>query len=203
MMRSGACRWRCSCAAKAAASGTTRAPADLASSGIAVNALGHAHPAIVAAVTEADRHARARVQLLRHPRRSWTWPSGSSWLTGAGEAGGSSSATPAPRPTRPRSSWPGLNNSGGSHPHPRAERLRPRAHDGRPRPDRQTEAAEPFEPVPRESNTSTRPWRRSRPRSTTPWPRLFLEPVKGGGGVVDLPAGFLRRARALPNTACC
>ena len=38
---------------------------DLVSGGIAVNALGHAHPAVVEAVTAADRAARARVELLR------------------------------------------------------------------------------------------------------------------------------------------
>ncbi len=35
--------------------------------GIAVNALGHAHPAVVQAVSRADRHARARLQLLHPP----------------------------------------------------------------------------------------------------------------------------------------
>ena len=34
--------------------------------GIAVNSLGHAHPALVGAVTDAAADARARLELLRH-----------------------------------------------------------------------------------------------------------------------------------------
>ena len=48
--------------------------------GIAVNALGHAHPTLTAAVTRAARHARARLELLRHARPRSRSPSGcSSW----------------------------------------------------------------------------------------------------------------------------
>ena len=44
--------------------------------GIAVNALGHAHPAVVEAVTRADRHARATCRTSSSPSRRCAWPSG-------------------------------------------------------------------------------------------------------------------------------
>ena len=99
--------------------------------GIAVNALGHGHPALVAAVTHQlatlghvsnffatepqvePRRAAARAE--RAPRARCSSP------------------TPAPRPTRPRSSSPG------DRPHPPRRRrgLLPRPHHGRARAHRQ------------------------------------------------------------------
>ena len=43
--------------------------------GIAVNALGHAHPAVVEAVTEQLDDPRPRLQLLRQRSRRSSWPS--------------------------------------------------------------------------------------------------------------------------------
>lgn len=71
--------------------------------GIAVNALGHAHPFLVSAVT-------AQLATLGHVSNFFTHPLQIALaerileLAGAPEARRCSSATPAPRPTRPRSS---------------------------------------------------------------------------------------------------
>ena len=84
--------------------------------GIAVNALGHAHPAVVAAVSRAGRDARPRLQPVRRRAAGARWPS-CCWRSPAGRAG-CSSATPAPRRTRPRSSCPGCTGrtAGGRRP---------------------------------------------------------------------------------------
>ena len=68
--------------------------------GIAVSALGHAHPALVEAV-------RRQVGALAHASNLFVHEPGvalAERLVGllGGGAGGCSSATPAPRPTRPR-----------------------------------------------------------------------------------------------------
>ncbi len=74
--------------------------------GIAVNALGHAHPALVAAVTE-------QLSTLGHISNFFTSTPQVELaerllsLVG-GRAAASSSRTPAPRPTRRRSSSPGV-----------------------------------------------------------------------------------------------
>ena len=71
--------------------------------GIAVNALGHAHPALVEAVTDAARARSATSPTSSPARRRSSWPSGCSSLVGRRRAG-CSSPTPAPRPTRRPSS---------------------------------------------------------------------------------------------------
>ena len=70
--------------------------------GIAVNALGHAHPALVAAVTEQLTHPRPRLELLhqRAPGRAGRTAA----LARRRATAGCSSPTPAPRPTRRPSS---------------------------------------------------------------------------------------------------
>ncbi len=71
--------------------------------GIAVNALGHAHPAIVAAVTE-------QLQTLGHVSNLYINPRvvelAERLLDKFGQRAGCSSATPEPKPTRRHSSWP-------------------------------------------------------------------------------------------------
>ena len=87
--------------------------------GIAVNSLGHAHPALVGAVTEQLQTLGPRLELLRHrpaghPRRATARPSRWSSMveqrapasdqsrpTGSNGPARCSSPTPAPRPTRP------------------------------------------------------------------------------------------------------
>ena len=53
------------------------------SGGIAVNALGHAHPAVVAGGDRAGRHARPHLQLLHQPARRRTGRASCSTLVGA------------------------------------------------------------------------------------------------------------------------
>ena len=69
--------------------------------GIAVNALGHAHPAVVEAVSQAGREPTVTPATWRSTRGEWNWPSGSSPWPGA--RAGSSSAIPVRRPMRRRS----------------------------------------------------------------------------------------------------
>jgi acetylornithine/succinyldiaminopimelate/putrescine aminotransferase len=72
--------------------------------GIAVNALGHAHPAVIAAVSE-------QIATLGHVSNLFVAEPpvalAELLLALAGRPGGCCSATPAPRRTRPRSSYPG------------------------------------------------------------------------------------------------
>lgn len=69
--------------------------------GIAVNALGHAHPRLVQALT--DQPASSGIPATATPMsRSCVWPKCLSMLP---SPTGSSSVTPAPRPMRQRSSW--------------------------------------------------------------------------------------------------
>ena len=72
--------------------------------GIAVNALGHAHPAVVAAVSAQAARARARLQLLHHRPPQVELAERLLEVAGAPPARRSSSPTPAPRRSRPRSS---------------------------------------------------------------------------------------------------
>jgi hypothetical protein len=75
--------------------------------GIAVSALGHAHPALTAAVTwqvNAIAHS-SNLFLLNGSSCSWA-------LVPGRPTPGFSSPTPAPRPTRRRSNWSGATGNG-------------------------------------------------------------------------------------------
>ena len=75
-------------------------------SGLAVNALGHAHPTVLSAIT-ASSPPSATSRTSSPPRPRSPWPSGWSAITRSPTTPGSSSPTPAPRPTRRRSRSPG------------------------------------------------------------------------------------------------
>ena len=72
--------------------------------GIAVNALGHAHPALVKAVSEQVATLGARLQLLRHDAAGAAGRAAAGAARRRATTAGSSSPTRAPRPTRRRSS---------------------------------------------------------------------------------------------------
>ena len=95
--------------------------------GIAVNALGHAHPVFVDAVSQQAATLAHVSQLLRLPARRSSSPSGCCASPAPAIAVACSSATRAPRRSRRRSSWPG---SPGAHAHPRAGGRLPRPHHG-------------------------------------------------------------------------
>ena len=111
-----------------------------------------------------------------------------------GGAAGRSSATRAPRRSRPRSSWRGCT---GPTAHPGARGLVPRPHDGLALADRQGGACAsrscPLLPGVEHIALDHR-GARARPWTTTSR-RSFVEPIKGEAGVVDLPAGYLEAAR--------
>ena len=98
-------RW-CSTTATAAGSGTSTAGAtSTCVGGIAVNALGHDHPALVAAISKQAGRGDPRLEPVHLARRRSPSPSGSSARRTPPRARRSSSPTPAPRPSRPPSSW--------------------------------------------------------------------------------------------------
>ncbi len=68
--------------------------------GIAVNVLGHRHPAVIEAVTPPARHARPHLQPLRHRARRSRCAEALVGHLGGDDRRGCSCATPAPRPTR-------------------------------------------------------------------------------------------------------
>ena len=139
--------------------------------GIAVNSLGHAHPAFVEAIANAGGHARARLELLRDaaaararlaaqaPRRhGGLGPRLLRQLRRRGERGRVQARPPARRAT-----------DGGRAPaDPRPDRRVPRPHDGHARPDRQAvhAGAVPADGRPASSSSTPRS-RRSKRRSTT------------------------------------
>ena len=98
----------CSSAARAATSGTPTAPAtSTCSAGIAVNALGHAHPPWSRPSPAQLADARPRLQLLRHPGPGRARRAAAGASLGAADGSRCSSPTPAPRRTRRRSRSPG------------------------------------------------------------------------------------------------
>ena len=101
--------------------------------GIAVNALGHGHPALVAAVTDAAADPRPRLQLLRQPSRRSSSPRGCSALLGRRPGQG------LLHQLRHRGQRGGVQAHPAHRPHPRRRRRGrlPRPHHGRARADLQ------------------------------------------------------------------
>ena len=99
-----------SCGARAATCSTPRGGGYLDFiSGLAVTSLGHAHPAVAAAVAAQARTSVPRLEPLRQRARPPRWPPPSTgWSAGATgrRAARSSSPTRGPRPTSAPSSWP-------------------------------------------------------------------------------------------------
>ena len=159
-------RW---CAARAPWSGTptARSYVDLLA-GIAVNALGHAHPAVVAAVTRQIATLGHVLQPVRSPSRRWPL---AERLLAAGRPApaGCSSPTPAPRPTRRRSS--SSRRTGRTHV-VAAEGGVPRPHHGRAGADRPAGQGRPVPAAARRRHArALRRRRRARPPRSPTRPR--------------------------------
>ena len=166
-------------------------------SGIAVNSLGHAHPAMVAAVTE-------QIGTLAHVSNYFATPPQLELaerlkrLTGAGDAGRVYFCNSGAEANEAAFKLARLNRSDGSrrsilalHDSFHGRTMGALALTGKPN------MREPFEPVPGgvDHIDSTIDALEAAIDDTVA--ALFLEPVKGEAGVLDLPAGFLRRAREL------
>ena len=125
--------------------------------GIAVNALGHAHPALVERRHRAARHPRPRLQLLRHRSRRSRWPSGCSALLGARRRQG------VLHQLRHRGQRGGVQADPAHRPHPRRRRRGrlPRPHMGALALTSKPAYREPFEPLPGASRSSLRRRRRA------------------------------------------
>ena len=165
--------------------------------GIAVNSLGHAHPALVAAVTD-------QVGRLAHVSNYFASPPQLELaerlkrLTGAGQAGRVYFCNSGAEANEAAFKLARLNTDGGSrtrilslHDSFHGRTMGALALSGKPA------MREPFLPVPEgvEHIHATLEGLDAAIDETVA--ALFLEPVQGEAGVVDLPAGFLRRAREL------
>ncbi|TFC32428.1 acetylornithine transaminase [Cryobacterium sp. TMT2-42-4] len=165
--------------------------------GIAVNSLGHAHPALVAAVTD-------QVGRLAHVSNYFASPPQLKLaerlkrLTGAGQAGRVYFCNSGAEANEAAFKLARLNTDGGSrtrilslHDSFHGRTMGALALSGKPA------MREPFLPVPEgvEHIHATLEGLDAAIDETVA--ALFLEPVQGEAGVVDLPAGFLRRAREL------
>ncbi len=165
--------------------------------GIAVNALGHAHPFVTSVIS-------SQLATLGHVSNFFTSPTQIALAekllaTDARRrpVPRCSSPTPAPRPTRPRSSWraatpaqaPMAKRANADQDHRPRGRL-PRPHHGRPRPDRQGSVPGAVRAAAR--RRGPHPVRRHRgpawPPSMKPTAAVFLEPIQGEAGVRPLPA---------------
>ncbi|TFD33842.1 acetylornithine transaminase [Cryobacterium sp. TMT1-19] len=165
--------------------------------GIAVNSLGHAHPALVAAVTD-------QVGRLAHVSNYFASPPQLELaerlkrLTGAGQAGRVYFCNSGAEANEAAFKLARLNTGGGNrtrilslHDSFHGRTMGALALSGKPA------MREPFLPVPEgvEHIHATLEGLDAAIDETVA--ALFLEPVQGEAGVVDLPAGFLRRAREL------
>ena len=180
-------------AARAPPSGTSTASeyVDLFA-GLAVNVLGHAHPAVAEAVDEAARHARPRQQPAITSRRSCS-PSGSRTCTGFDKvlftnSGAEANEAGLKLARRHRPGGGCVACEGAFH----GRTMGALAVTGQPA------KRTPFEPLP--GPVTFVPYGDSRrPRSggrRDPTASVVLEPVLGEAGVVVPPAGFLAAARA-------
>ena len=160
--------------------------------GIAVNALGHAHPAVVEAVSP-QIATLGHISNLFLPSRRSRSPSGcSSCSAGAGRVFFSNSGAEANeaafkigrqvrRGARPRYI---VATEGGFH----GRTMGALALTGKPA------NREPFVPLPgrRHASSRTATRRRCARRSPTRPRAVFIEPIQGESGVVPPPAGYLR-----------
>jgi acetylornithine/N-succinyldiaminopimelate aminotransferase len=165
--------------------------------GIAVNSLGHAHPDMVAA-------AREQIGTLAHISNYFASPSQIELaerlkrLTGAGDAGRVYFCNSGAEANEAAFKLARLNTAGGRrsrilalHDSFHGRTMGALALTGKPL------MRAPFEPVPggvQHIDTTIEALERELDDSVA---ALFLEPVKGEAGVIDLPADFLRRAREL------
>ena len=166
--------------------------------GIAVNVLGHRHPAVIEAVTTPAQHARATPRTCTPPNRASPWPRRSSATSAPSGAG-------VLLQLRHRGQRGRLQDHPADRPHQdrrRRGRL-PRPHDGLAGADRPAgQAGARSSRCPATSPTC--------PTATsTRWPRavdddtaaVFLEPIMGEGGVVVPAAGYLAAAREITSRA--
>ena len=181
-------------AARARTSGTPTASEYLdLLGGIAVNALGHAHPALVEAVTDPAADARPRLELLRHR---------------AADRAGRAAARRCSAGRRRQGVLHQLRHRGqrgrvqahpAHRPHPRRRRRGrlPRPHHGRARADPKAAYREPFEPLP--GDVTFVPYGDADALAaavTDETAAVVLEPIQGEAGVVVPPRGYLAAARA-------
>jgi acetylornithine aminotransferase len=165
--------------------------------GIAVNALGHAHPVLVEAVTR-------QVSTLAHVSNYFATPpqlelaERLARLTGAGEGGRVYFANSGAEANEAAFKLARLNDSGGSR--KRIIALTNSFHGrtmGSLALTGKLQMREPFEPMPGgvEHIETTIAALEATIDDTVA--ALFIEPIKGEAGVVDLPEGYLQRAREL------
>jgi acetylornithine aminotransferase len=165
--------------------------------GIAVNSLGHAHPVLVDAVSQ-------QIKTLAHVSNYFATPSQLELaerlcrLTGAGEAGRVYFGNSGAEANEAAFKLARLNRGNGSR--TRIIALNNSFHGrtmgslaltGKP------PMREPFEPMPggvEHIDTSTELLEETIDDTVA---ALFVEPIKGEAGVLDLPAGYLKRAREL------
>ena len=169
-------------------------------SGVAVNALGHAHPRLVAALDRAGAEGLARLQPLSRFRKPNAWPSG---CAKRASPTASSSAIPAPRRWNARSRWRANITSPTAIP----ERYRIITFEGafhgrtlatlaatgqKKYLEGFGPAVEGFDQVPFDDLDAVK----ARDRPARP-PRSLIEPIMGEGGVRVVEPAFLRALREL------
>ena len=165
--------------------------------GIAVNSLGHGHPALVAAVTD-------QVGRLAHVSNYFASPPQLELaerlkrLTGAGEDGRVYFCNSGAEANEAAFKLARLNTSGGHrtrilslHDSFHGRTMGALALSGKP------SMREPFLPVPGGVLHIHATFEALEAAIDDTVAALFLEPVQGEAGVIDLPDGFLRRAREL------